>query len=54
MQIKEASGFILWFMQWCRFGGWTSLWDTIYIQPQFQMLDSGDVLPGSTFALLWE
>ena len=42
MQIKEASGFILWFMQWCRFGGWTSLWDTIYIQPQFMYMVNCD------------
>lgn len=33
--IKPASGLILFYMNLCGFDGWTSLWNTIYLKPEY-------------------
>lgn len=33
VHIKTATGLIAWFMRKCKFQGWTSFWNTIYITP---------------------
>lgn len=36
MQVKTASGILLWLMRKLGFKGWTSFWNTIYIVPGFE------------------
>ena len=33
MKIRTATGLIAWYMQSCKFDGWTSFWNTIYVLP---------------------
>ena len=36
MKVKTASGLIAAYMRVCKFDGWTSFWDTIYVLPGFE------------------
>ena len=36
MQVRVATGPILWFIRLCGFKGWTSFWRTIYVLPGFE------------------
>lgn len=33
MQVRTATGLIAWYMRACKFDGWTSFWNTIYVLP---------------------
>jgi len=34
VSIKPCSGIIKWYMKLCGFKGWTSFWNTIYLDPE--------------------
>jgi len=36
MKIKTAKGLILWSMNLCKFDGWASFWNTIYLRPGYE------------------
>lgn len=33
MQVRTATGLIAWYMRSCKFAGWASFWNTIYVLP---------------------
>lgn len=33
MRIRTASGMLAWYMRLCKFDGWASFWNTIYVLP---------------------
>jgi len=33
---RTASGLILWYMNLCKFKGWTSFWNMIYMAPGYE------------------
>ena len=40
MKVKTATGLIAVYMRACKFDGWTSFWNTIYVLPGFENYES--------------
>lgn len=36
VKVKTATGLIAWYMRMCKFDGWTSFWNVIYVLPGFE------------------
>lgn len=36
MKIRTATGPLAWYMRACKFDGWASFWNTVYVLPGFE------------------